>query len=169
MSNLNGKFDVVRGWSGDGVEASTIVEDFRVHDSISGSTRLKEGDIVEVRDDGKVALATSDDLDEGDVIDFMSQKQYWLVLDGNEETNYDTKIQTGPEQPNGTLGYAPFKVTCIRGTYMFETQNFNSAGTYVPGDKVAVEGGEIVPAGTRHVFGEVREYDAASEVLTIVT
>lgn len=179
MSNLNSLFDVVRGWPGTGTDSATITEDFRPHDSIAADNPLKEGDIVFQQSDGKVARADSEDLaDAADVAGLAAliaqAQQYWLVVDGNESTNYDTLGQTGPVGANGAPAHVPWKVTCIRGTYMVETENFVGSRAYEPGAKVTVVDGQpdLIAASDAagpgyHPYGEVREYDSTRGLLTI--
>lgn len=176
MSNLNSLFNVARGWPGTGTDSATITEVFRPHSSVPADNPLREGDIVIVEEDGTVSRATALNLvsaaDVAALAGLLSgAKQFWLVIDGNEATNYDTLIQSGAIGPNGTLSHVPWKVTCIRGTYMFETTNVVSRA-YKPGDAITVIAGkpDITAAGTNpgfQKFGEVREYDAATGKLTI--
>lgn len=176
MSNLNSLFDVVAGWTGTGTDSATITEVFRPHDSIAANNPLREGDVVFQQADGHVDRASSTNLaaagTPAELAALIAEaQQYWLVVDGNEETNYDTLGQTGPIGPNGAPSYVPWKVTCIRGTYMVETQNFVERA-YVPGNKVAVVGGQpdLTIAATNpgfHPYGEVKKYDATQGLLTI--
>lgn len=179
MSNLNTLFDVVRGWPGTGTDSATITEDFRPHDSVPSNNPLKEGDIVFQQSDGKVARASSVDLasaaDVAALAALIAQaKQYWLVLDGNESTNYDALAQTGPVGPNGAPSHVPWKVTCIRGTYMVETENFVGARAYAPGAKVTAVDGKVdlIAASDAagpgyHPYGEVRKYEPTRGLLTV--
>lgn len=179
MSTLNSLFDVVRGWPGTGTDSATITEDFKPSTSIDADNPLREGSIVFVGSDGRVDRATSSDLSAGADADALAaaiaqHQQFWLVVDGNEDENYDTLQQTGPVQGNGAPSYVPWKVTCIRGTYMVETENFVSGRPYTPGEATAVVDGELDrvadtdgAGGSMYPYGEIREYDAAQEVLTV--
>jgi len=176
MSNLNSLFDVVRGWTGTGSDSATITETFRPHANVAANNPLREGDIVFQQSDGKVDRANGADFGSAATIAALAElmsagKQFWLVVDGNESSNYDTLIQTGNVGPNGTLAYQPYKVTCIRGVYMVETDNA-VARSYAPGSKVTIVNGQIdITDATNNVgfqaFGEVREYDAVSGKLTV--
>lgn len=177
MSNLNTLFDVVRGWPGTGTDSATITENFRPHSSVPAGNPLVEGDVVFQQDDGKVARATGADWGgSADIAalaaNIAEAQQFWLVVDGNDADTYDTQIQTGSVGANGTLGYQPYKVSCIRGTYMFETTNIVDR-SYQPGHKVTVISGQpdITLTGTANAgyapYGEVREYDATDGLLTI--
>lgn len=180
MSNLNSLFDIVRGWDGPHREVATISEVYRQHADVPANNPLKEGDIVFVMDDGKIKRADSANLaGAADIAGLAgliaTAKHYWLVIDGAEGTNYDNLSQTGPVGPNGTLSYVPWKVTCIRGTYMFETENFVGARAYAPGKKVAVAGGQadLIDAAALgagyHPYAEVQSYDSTRGLLTLTT
>lgn len=177
MSNLNSLFDVVRGWEGTGTDNATITETFRPHANVPAANPLKEGDIVVQKGDGRVERANAADyagaVDVASLAALIAEApQFWLVIDGNESTNYDTLAQTGPIGPNGTPSYVPWKVNCIRGTYMFQTTHI-VARSYAPSDKVTVVDGQIDITKTGvanpgyRPYGEVREFDATRGLLTL--
>lgn len=178
MSNLNSLFDVVRGWAGPGSDTATITETFRPHDDVPSDSPLQEGDFVFQESDGKVSRATGTDLaaaaDVAALAAAIAEAQnFWLVVDGNSDHNYDTLSQTGPIAGNGTMSHVPWKVTCIRGTYMVETEHYVTR-SYAPGNKVTVVDGEvdITSSGNNPGFqplGEVHEYDDSQGLLTICT
>lgn len=176
MSNLNSLFDVVRGWPGTGTDSATITETFRPHSNVPDNNPLEEGDIVFQQTDGKVDRADGADWAAAASVAALATllaeaQQFWLVVDGNSSDNYDTLIQTGAVGPNGTLSYQPYKVTCIQGTYMVETDNVVDRD-YTPGDKVTVVSGQPdltnATYNTGHQpYGEVREYQESTGRVTI--
>jgi len=169
MSTLNSLFDVIRGWP----ENATIEQDFKQHSSVPSDAPLIEGDVCFQQDDGTLARATAANWGTaaGTSVAALAtaltqDKQFWLVVSGATAQNFDG-LQHG--NVGGTLGYLPWKVVAIRGTYMFETTEF-VAGAYTIGTNVTVVAGKLnsvaAVAGARP-YAEVRAYDSARGVLTV--
>lgn len=178
MSNLNSLFDVVRGWPGTDNDSATITETFKPSSGVPANDPLVEGSIVFQQSDGTVDRASAADYsgaaDVAALADLIAEaKQFWLVVDGNDADQYDTQIQTGAVGANGTLSYQPWKVTCIRGTYMVQTTNVVDR-SYSQGDTVTVVSGQpdIIDSGgpTNQGFrpyGEVHDYNSSTGLLTL--
>lgn len=132
------KFDVLRGWPHGGAVEMTLLPDT--------SVELVEGDLVELKSNGKVdkvTLAAGDD------------KAVFLVIEGNKEAD-------------SYSGHYLNKVVAITGDYEVITENF-AAGAYAPGLPVTVLGGKwaLIAAGEPTV-GHVVAYDATAGTLTVL-
>jgi hypothetical protein len=169
MSTLNSLFDVIRGWP----DTSTIEQDFKQHSTVPSNAPLVEGDVCFQQSDGTLARATASDWGTAATTSapalataLSTDKQFWLVVSGATAQNFDG-LQHG--NVSGALGYIPWKVVAIRGTYMFETEEF-VAGSYTPGTNVTVIGGKLESLATKagyRPYAEVRAYDSARGVLTV--
>lgn len=169
MSILNSKFDVVRGWPGE----TAFDETFKPAAGITADNPLVEGDIVSVQADGTVDRATALDLSTALAVAdiataIATSPQMWLVVEGTGASNYSSIQQ---KAVGDALAYVPWKVVCIKGSYVFETDNFVERA-YVPGAAVAAVDGKIdltIGAGAAAYikYGEVVSYDAVSGVLTV--
>lgn len=134
MSILNDKFDVLRGWdiNGDANVAPSLPP------YVSGGTpvTLAPGNIVYLRSDGSVDVATT-----GDVTTEANILRVYIVVEGN------------------TVDYSAAyvgKVVCLRGPMTVKTTKFNGAGTFVVGSKVSFSAGLLTDyAATNQIAGYV--------------
>ena len=169
MSTLNSLFDVIRGWP----ETATIEQDFKQHSSVSAGDPLVEGDVCFQQSDGRLARATAADWGTAAGVNagalataLTTDKQFWLIVSGATAQNYDG-LQHG--NVGGSLGYVPWKVVAIRGTYMFETEEFE-AGAYAVGSNVTVVNGKLVSVADSPGFrpyAEIFAHDTTRGVLTV--
>lgn len=177
MSLLNSLFDVVRGWIPENASAC-IEENFVQNSAVAANNPLTEGDVVAVQSDGTVNRATGADFGTAAgssagalAIALAEAKQLWLVVSGSSDEEYDG-LRPGGAGAQNSLGHVPFKCTCIKGTYMFETEKFVTRA-YQPGHTVTVISGEpdLTLDGTANSafqpYGEVLAYDAAAGLLTL--
>lgn len=178
MSTLNNLFDVVAGYHGPSSDYSTITDNFSPDAALLTSNQLTAGDIVMLTSAGTVARANGNDwrtaagASAAALADSISDSpQFWLVVGGASELEYDGLAQTGPINSAGTPTYQSKVVSCIRGTYMVQTQNI-VARTYVTGQRLTVVAGQIDQTITGGVnpgfqpYGEVRSYESTTSLLT---
>ncbi len=159
MSTLNALFNVLRGEE----EKTVIDQTFRPY----GVYKPTEGDIVSMIDDGgeaKIEVAEGVRLDDAASVAILAQRlvalpQMWVCVDTMQPgVGFDSHI-TG-------------KVTCLRGTMLIRTEQFNTGETYAPGDSVTVVGGlcRANPVGGteyRQQFGEVFKHDSVKNTLEV--
>lgn len=177
MSTFDSKFNVIYGYHGPEADYCTISETFEPDGSIS--TALVEGEVVSVGSNKTVDRAVGVALGGGSVSDMAellaTQPQYWTIVTGMDSVNYDALAQTGGVAANGSMKWVGAQVVAIRGTYVFQTDQFVTQ-TYVAGSRVTIgtsgNAGKVdLTDGSTNIgytpFGEVHEYDSTEGILTV--
>ncbi len=138
MSNLNGKFDVLRGW--DIVGDATVAPSLPPYVSGGVPVTLAPGNIVYLRSDGTVDVATTGAVTTPDDADAL---RLYVVVEGND-VDYSAQF----------VG----KVVCLRGNCTVKTDKFDVADAFPVAGKVSFVAGLLTDfAATNQVIGVVLE------------